>query len=130
MQRHAAGYVGIIVANHHMPVHLRVDKAENHSLITHEGLVVTLHIRYRFLIGTTVGKLPENRCRMPVLILLFLEGLDPIIRNTHCHTIVEAYTAVLERYGKAGHTAHFLGDSDCLGAHFVDEHIGKGQGIR
>ena len=71
-------------------------------------------------VGTTVGKFPEDGRRFPVLVLLFLDGLDPEIGDTHCHTVVEADTAVVELVGKSRHTAHFFGDCNGVRIDFVD----------
>ena len=60
---------------------------------------------------------------MPVFVFLFLEHLNPIVRNTHSHTVVKADTAGFERECKSRHTAHFLSDSDSVFVHFVDEFV-------
>ncbi len=127
VESHAAGYVGVGVANHHVPVHLAVNEAENHRLVAYEGLVVAFDVRYCLLVGAAVGELPEYRCRVPVFVFLLLEGLDPIVGNTHGHAVVEAYAAVFERYCEAGHAAHLLGNGYCLGLHLMYEQVGKGE---
>ena len=64
---------------------------------------------------------------MPVLVFLFLECLDPIVGNTHGHTVIETDTAVLDGYRKTGHSAHFFRDGDGRGVDLMDELVGKGE---
>ncbi len=127
VEGHAAGHVGVVVAHHHVPVHFRVDKAENHGLVAHERLVVALDIRDGLFVGAAVGELPEYRCGMPVLVLFLLEGLDPVVGDAHGHAVVKADAAVLERDSQAGHAAHLLGYGDSLRVHLVDKDVGEGQ---
>ena len=117
----------VVVAHHHVPVHLAVDKAENECLVAHKSLVVTLGIADCLLVGTAVGKLPEYRCRVPILIFLLLDCLNPIVGDSHRHAIVESYSTVFHRDSESGHTAHFLGNGDCIGVHGVNHLIGKAQ---
>ena len=49
---------GIVIAFHHVPVHLVVDQPEYNSLVAHQRLVMTFHIAYGLFIGTAVGKFP------------------------------------------------------------------------
>ena len=98
VESHAAGHCHIVVILHHVPVHLLVDQAENHSFVSDKSPVVALYIRDCLFIGTAVGQFPEYRSRMPVLVLLLLESLDPVIGNTHSHTVVKPYAAVLDRH--------------------------------
>ena len=60
MQRHATVNGSIVVIDHHVPVHLLVDEAEDDGLVAHEGLVVTLGIGDGLLVGTTVSQFPED----------------------------------------------------------------------
>ncbi len=62
---------------------------------------------------------------MPVLVLLFLEGLDPVVGYAHCHAVVKADTAVLDRQSETGHTAHLLGDRYSVAVVIVDQLVGK-----
>ncbi len=64
---------------------------------------------------------------MPVLILLFLEGLYPVVGNTHGHAVVKSYATVFLRNGKTGHAAHFLGYGYGLGIDGMDKLVGKGE---
>ena len=125
MQRHATGHHTIVVAHHHMPIHLLVNKAEDDGLVAHKSLIMALAIRDGLLVGPAVGKLPEYRGRMPVFILLLLDHLDPVIRDTHCHTVVESDAAILKLHGKPGHTAHLLSYGYSLAVYIMDKDIGK-----
>ncbi len=127
MEGDASGHHHILVADHHMPVHLLVNKAENHRLVTDKRLVVALDIRDCLLLVAAVGKLPENRGRVPVLILLLLEGLDPVVGYAHRHAIVEPNAAILESDGQARHAAHLLGDGYRVGIHGVDDLVGQSE---
>ncbi len=70
---------------------------------------------------------------MPVLILTLLEGLNPVIGNTHGHTVVETDAAVLELDCQPRHAAHLFGNGDGMGVHLMYKFVGKCQvdnGIR
>ena len=110
-----------------MPVHIGVHETEDDGLIAHERLVMTLRIRYGFLILTTVRHFKQDMTGFPVLILHLFDILNPEIRNTHCQTIVETYTAIGYRTCQARHTAHLLRNRDGIGFHFVDHLIGQRQ---
>ena len=127
VQGDSAMHRAVFVAFLEMPVHIGVDEAENNRLVAHERLVVRLAVTDGFLVGTAIFHLPENRTRLPVLVLDFLDCLDPIIGNIHRHPIVETIAAVLEFCSESGHSADFLGDGDGLGIHLVDEAVGERQ---
>ena len=127
MQGHAACHVGIVVVHHHVPVHFGVYQAENHSLVAHQSLVVALDVGNRLFIGAAVGELPEDGRRMPVLVLFLLQGLDPVVRDTHGHAVVETDAAVGKGNGQAGHAAHFLGNGYGRGLELVNQDIGQGE---
>ena len=132
VQRHAAVHGAVVVARHHVPVHLLVDEAEDDGLVTHEGLVVALGIGNGLLVGTAVGQLPENGSGVPILVLTLLDGLDPVVGDAHRHAVVKADAAVLESAGQSGHAAHLLGNGDGMGIDGVDQHVGQreiGDGI-
>ena len=127
VQRHAAAHHAVVVANHHVPVHLLVDKAEDDGLVAHQRLVVTLGIGNGLLVGTAVGEFPENRGGLPVLVLLLLDGLDPVVGDSHRHAVIEANASILHLASKAWHAAHLLGNSDGMRIHLMDELVGKGE---
>ena len=127
MQGDASGDGGVGVAHHHVPVHLFVDEAENHSLVADERLIVAFHVGYCLFVVAAVGEFPVYRGGMPVLVLLLLEELDPVVGDTHRHAVVEAHAAVLDLEGEAGHAAHLLGYGYGVGVEFVYELVGEGE---
>ncbi len=50
MESHAACHHAVVVTDHHVPVHLLVDKAEDDCLVTHERLVVALAVTNGLLV--------------------------------------------------------------------------------
>ena len=113
VKSHTACYRHILITAHHVPVHSSIDKTENDCLITHKSLIMTFGIRDCLLFCTAVCQFPEHIGYVPVFIFLLFKKFDPVIRNTHSHTIVETYTSVFERKCKTRHTAHLLCDSYC-----------------
>ena len=127
MHGHAAGHGHIFVTLHHVPVHILVNQAEYYSLVAHQCLVVALNVGYCLLIGAAVGQLPVYRCRVPVLVLLLLEHLDPVVGDTHGHTVVKSQASVLYRKCQARHAAHLLGYGYGRWIDGVDQLVGKRQ---
>ena len=64
---------------------------------------------------------------MPVLIFLLFKCLNPIIRDTHSHTVVKTYASVLERNSKSGHTAHLFGYAYGMRIKHMNEFVGQSQ---
>ena len=126
MQGDTSIYHEIMVIFLHMPIHIGVDQAEDDRLITHQGLIVALGITDRLLIGTTVRRLPPDRRRMPILIFLFLDRLDPIVRDVHSHAIIKAITTILYLSRQTRHATHLLGDRYSARIHLMDQFIGQG----
>ncbi len=127
MESHASFHSKVIVVNHHVPIHLLIYKSEDYSLIAHKSLVMAFAIRDSLLIGTSVCQLPEYRSGMPILILLLLDHLNPIIRYTHSHTVVETNATISIFRSQTGHTAHLFSDGYSVRIHLMDKHIGKGK---
>ena len=127
VQRHSAVDGEIVVAYHHMPVHFRVDEPENDCLVAHEGLVVAFGVVDSLLVGAAVGQFPEYCRRFPVLVFLFLDGLNPEIGYAHRHTVVEADAAVAELVGQPRHSAHLLRYCYCVRVDFVYQLVGQRQ---
>ena len=71
----AAGHGHVVVVLHHVPVHFLVDKAEYHRLVAYKSLVVRFDVRNCFLVGASVGELPEYRGGMPVFVFFSLSVL-------------------------------------------------------
>ena len=64
---------------------------------------------------------------MPVLVFLFLNGLDPVVGDVHGHTVVEAITPVFIFGRQTRHAAYFLGDGDGVFVDLMDQFVGKCQ---
>ena len=127
VQGHAAVDHAVVVAHHHVPVHLLVDEAEDDGLIAHQRLVVALGIAHGLLVGAAVGELPEYRGGLPVLVALLLDGLDPVVGYAHGHAVVKAQAAVAVGACQARHAAHLLGNGDGVWVDLVYEHVGQGE---
>ena len=110
-----------------MPVHVGIDKAEDDGLVTHESLVVRLSIGDGLLIGTAVGHLPEDVTWIPLLVALFLDHLNPVVRQTHSKAVVEAHAAVFKLGCETRHARHLLSNGDGILVHLVDNFVGKGE---
>ena len=74
-------------------------------------------------VGTAVSGLPEHRRWFPILVLQFLDGLDPVVRDVHRHAVVKAIAAILEWCSQSWHTAHFLSDGDSLWFHLMNHKV-------
>ena len=118
---------GIVVALHHVPVHLIVNQAENYGFVSHKRLVVAFNIADSFFVSTPVCKFPENRRWMPVLVFILFEHLNPVVGNAHCHTVVKAHAAPLYRICQPRHTAHFLGNGYGVAVHLVNQFVCQGK---
>ena len=124
---HSAGYGGVGVADHHVPVHFLVDETEDYGLVAYECLVMAFDVGDCLFVGAAVGEFPEDGGGMPVLVFFLLEEFDPVVGDAHCHAVVESDAAVFDFDGEAGHAAHFLGDGDGVWVDFVDEFVGEGE---
>ena len=86
---------------------------------------MTLTIRDGLLVSTAVLNLPEDAGWLPVFILQFLDGLDPVVRNVHRHTVVEAIAAVFKLGSQSWHSAHLLGNGNRILVHLMNQTVGK-----
>ena len=120
VQRHTTIHHKVMICRLHVPIHIGIDKAEDDRLVAHQSLVVALGIADGLLVGTAVRRFPPDSRRMPVFVFLFLDSLNPEVRDIHCHTVVEAIAAVFNLGSQAGHTADFLGNRDSVLIYFMD----------
>ena len=127
MECHTAFDHEVTVVLLHMPVHICIYQAEDDGLISYQRLVVAFGVTDRLFVGPAVGRLPPDGGRMPVLVFLLLDRLDPVVGNVHRHAVVEAIAAVFIFGCQSGHAAHFLGDGDGIFIHFVYQFVGKGK---
>lgn len=96
-----------------------------HIAVRDLRLIVTLAISYCFLPMPAVGQGMADIAQVPLLVLLFLEDLDPHVRDSHGEPVVEAHTSQRQRQAKGGHARNILGDSDALRIKFMKELIGQ-----
>jgi len=127
MERHTAFNNSVVVVLLHVPVHVRIYQPEDDGLISHQCLIVAFGVTDCLFVGTAVGRFPPDGRGMPVFIFLFLDRLDPVVGNIHCHAIVEAIAAVFIVGCQSGHAAHFLGDGDGVLVYLVDQFVGQGE---
>lgn len=57
----------------------------------------------------------------------FFKSLDPVVGNTHSHTVVEAYASVGHGQGQSGHARHFFGYGYGVTVDLMDELVGQGE---
>ena len=127
VKSYAAIYYTVAVLLAEVPVHISIDEPENDGLVSHQCLVMAFCIRNSLFILTAVGHFPENAGRLPVLIFLLLDGLDPVIRHIHSQTVIEAIAAIFKLGSQAGHAADVFSYGDGTGLHFMDELVCQSQ---
>ena len=104
-----------------VPVHISVNKTEDDSLVSYKRLVMALCVTDGLLIIATVCKFPEEVTWFPVLICVLLNIFNPKIWNTHSHTVVKSYTAILKLGCKTWHTAHLLCNGYCVWLNLMNQ---------
>ena len=117
----------IFIAFLHMPIHIGIYQTENNGFVAYQRLVMTFCIRYCFFVLATIGYFPEHAGRFPIFIYLFLDSLNPIIGDIHCHAVVETIAAAFNFSCKTGHSRYFFSNRYCFRIYFVDKFIGKCQ---
>ena len=127
MQSYTPFHHKIVIIFLHMPIHVGIDKTENDRLVTHQRLVMTFRIADCLFVSTAVRRLPPDGRRMPVFVFLFFDRLDPVIGDIHCHTVVEAITAIFIFGSQSGHSAYFFGNRNRILIDFVDKLISQRQ---
>ena len=127
MQRDSTVGNVIFVAFFEVPIHIGINQPEDNRLIADESLVVTFGIRDGFFVCAAISHLPENRRRFPIFVALFLDQLDPEIRDVHSQPVIESEAAVLELTCEAGHTADIFGNRDGVGLDFVNHFVRQHQ---
>ena len=113
----------ILVTLLKVPVHIGINKTEHNGLVAYKCLIMRLCVRYRLFILTAIGEFPENIKYAPILISFLLDHLDPVVRDTHSQTIVEAHTAISKLCCKSRHTRHLLSNGNSILIHLMDEFI-------
>ncbi|KAI3492991.1 hypothetical protein L1887_42366 [Cichorium endivia] len=109
----------------HIGVHLLVHEPEGKRLVADERLVVRLGIGDRLFQMTSVGEREADVAKVPVLVRLFLEQLDPHVWHGHREAVVEANTALRDGSAQRRHARDVLGDGDGVGVVLVDHVVGE-----
>ena len=117
----------VLVALLEMPVHVGIHQAEDDGLVAHQSLVMALGIGDGLLILASVSELPEEGCRLPVLVALLLDGLNPVVGDVHGESVVEAIAAIADRCRESGHAAHVLGNGDGILVDLMYEVVGQSE---
>ena len=117
----------IFISLLHVPIHIRINQTENNRLISYQCLVMAFCIRNSFFILATVSDFPEHAGRFPVLIYLFFDCLDPVIRNIHSHAVVESVTTIFYFCSQSRHTGHLLSNRYRFWIHLMNHFISQGQ---
>ena len=86
-----------------VPVHISVDETEDDGFIAYKRLIVRFAIRDGLLVRTAVLDLPEDTANIDILIAYLFNSLNPIVRDVHRHTVVEAITTILKLRCETGH---------------------------
>src|SRR5574344_1234852 len=120
---HHIGFISFL----EMPIHISIYETEDNGFVTYQCLVVAFTIGYCLFIRTAIFHLPENTARLPILILQLLDGLDPEVRDIHCHTIIKTITTIIKLCSQPRHTAHLFCNSDSIWIHLMNQLIGKCQ---
>ena len=116
---------GVVGGFIHVCIHGGVRQAEDHSLVTHQRLVVGFHIGHGIFTGTAQAHISPHLPDVPVLVLLFLHRLDPHIRETHAQAVIKADAAVGDGQTHAGHAGHIFRDGDGLGIDLTNQLVGQ-----
>ena len=127
MERNASIYGIVLVSFLHVPVHIRINQAENDGFIAHQGLVMAFRIGDGLFIFAAVGHFPEHAGWLPVFIYFLLDCLNPIIGNIHGHTVIKSVAAIFIFCRQSGHSRYFFGNGDGFGIDLMDKPVGKCQ---
>ena len=87
---------------------------------------MTLHIADGAFIPAVVGQFVVKLEEVPRFVSQ-VQHLEPVIRDPHGHAEIETCAAFFNGGGESGHAADIFCDGDGIGAHLMDDHIGKSQ---
>ena len=127
MQRHSPIDRKVLHKHRHGIVHILVYHPKNQRFVTHQRLVVALHIANRLLLCTPVGHLEEELSHVPFIVGTGFEGLNPEIGDAHRHAEVEADAALLGGEGHARHSAHILRNGQHVGTKLAHQTVSQRQ---
>lgn len=86
---------------------------------------MTLAISDTFLSVSPIRQRKADVGQVPILIFLFLQDLDPHVRDSHGQTIIEPHASQGQGHAQSWHARHVLGNSDALGVELVEHLVGK-----
>ena len=81
MEGNTAVDVVVVVAYHHVPIHIGVDKSEDDCFVADERLVVAFGVVDSFFVSATVCKFPEDCRRLPVFVFFLFDCFNPALQR-------------------------------------------------
>ena len=63
----------------------------------------------------------------PVLVAHLFDVLDPEVGYTHCQTVIESHTSVLDGAGESRHAGHIFGDGDGVLLYLVNQFVSQSE---
>lgn len=85
---------------------------------------MALGIRNTLLGMPPVGQDVRNISNLPLIVGLFLEELDPHVRDGHGQAVVESDAAFVDGSTEGGHARDVFGDGDDVRVEFVQHIVG------
>uniref|UniRef100_A0A7C8YLM4 Uncharacterized protein n=1 Tax=Opuntia streptacantha TaxID=393608 RepID=A0A7C8YLM4_OPUST len=74
----------------HSSVHFLVHKQKGYSFVAYNGLIMTFSISYALLSVSSICQGTHDFVHRPFFILLILQIVNPLVRNSHRKAIVKA----------------------------------------
>lgn len=128
MQCHPAEYFrSLLIEDTHIVVDLAIEEPHRNCLISNQSLIVTFRIGDAWLLVSSVGQLEGDFSDLPVLILMFLQQLDPHIRNSHCHSEPKPYATFFNWPAKPWEAGDIFCDKNDLRVNDLGQLIGDAQ---
>ena len=105
--------IGVILG--HVPVHRLVHQAERQRIVADQRLIVALGIGDGGLAPPPVGEHTPQLAKIPILVALVLEQLDPVIGHAHRKPMGETHPTLGDRPAQPRHAGHVLGHQQHAG---------------
>lgn len=109
----------------HAVIDLGVEKMHRQGLVTDDGLIVTLCVRYDLFFPSSVCQGVHEMAHAPIFIWNFLEGLNPHVGQEHTKSVIEADTSVSDCPAESWESGHVLSNGDRSWTNFVDKSVCK-----
>ena len=84
-----------------------------------------LYIRHDLFVTAAIRESMVEPMHRPITVRHLVCKLEPIVRFSHCHAIVEPHAAMLERRSASRHSRDILGHRDCRRIDLVDHSVRK-----